>query len=170
LDSKRVFFVASLIGIQFFSGVAFAEEPRASNFLGLSIGFYNVLDGDQQSQDIRLEYRHGTAFFEKLPVKPWVGILGTTDGSFWGGGGLYYDFTLNERWAVTPSLGVGLYTDGSNDVDLGHPIEFRSQIEVSYKLRNEDKLALSFSHFSNAGLGDTNTGVESLSLHYFKSL
>lgn len=160
------FFILGL----FFPVLALAEKPAAKGFLGLSIGFYNVLDGDQQSQDIRLEYRHNKPLLKRFAVKPWAGLMGTTDGSFWAGGGLYYDLALNKVITLSPSIGVGGFRDGSNDVDLGYAIEFRTQLELSYQLQNDDKLALAFSHFSNAGLGDSNPGVESLALYYLKSL
>ena len=169
LNFNKIILVA-LAATPFFTQHSNAETKPTKGFLGLSVGLYNVLDGDQHSQDIRIEYRRSKPLFKKIAIKPWVGVMGSTDVSLWLGGGLYYDFTLNDQWSLSPSLGMGTYRNGSNDVDLGHAIEFRSQLELAYQLKSNDKVALAFSHFSNAGLGSSNPGVESLSLYYLKSL
>ena len=49
---------------------------------------------------------------------------------------------------------------------LGNDLQFRTTIEFSYELNNENRIGLSFGHISNANLGDKNPGVEILSLTY----
>ena len=49
---------------------------------------------------------------------------------------------------------------------LGNTIEFRTTLEVSYQLKNSNRIGLSFGHISNANLGNKNPGVEILSLSY----
>ena len=56
--------------------------------------------------------------------------------------------------------------DAGDGKKLGHDIEFRTTIEISYELNNKNRIGLSFGHISNAGLGDNNPGVEILSLSY----
>ena len=65
----------------------------------------------------------------------------------------------------TPNFGVGYYNDGSGK-KLGNEIQFRTGLEISYKLSNNNRIGLSFSHISNANLGDKNPGVEVLSISY----
>ena len=59
----------------------------------------------------------------------------------------------------TPSFGVGYYDDGSGK-ELGNEIQFRTNLEISYELKNDNRIGLSFSHISNANIGDKNPGVE----------
>ena len=66
---------------------------------------------------------------------------------------------------VTGSFGAGYYAEGGG-TDLGHEIEFRSQIEVAYRFDDRSRLGLAFSHISNASIGDTNPGVEVLNDYY----
>ena len=66
---------------------------------------------------------------------------------------------------VTPSFGFGIYDDG-NGTKLGNNIEFRTTIEVSYQLKNKNRIGFSLGHISNANLGDKNPGVEIISLSY----
>ena len=60
---------------------------------------------------------------------------------------------------------IGYYDNGSGK-NLGHNIEFRTSFEISYKLKNNNRIGLSLSHISNANLGDKNPGVEILSFSY----
>jgi hypothetical protein len=66
---------------------------------------------------------------------------------------------------VTPSFGVGAYSDGDGK-DLGNTVEFRSQIEGGYRFDDRSRLTLALSHISNASLGDRNPGVNILSVYY----
>ena len=50
--------------------------------------------------------------------------------------------------------------------DLGHELEFRSSIELSYRFDDRTRLGLSFYHLSNANIGDFNPGTEVLSIVY----
>lgn len=137
------------------------ENGYSINF---AIGYYDVFD-KQDGIDFRVEYRpDSVVFIDNL--KPWAGVEVTSEGSIWAGGGLLYDWNFTPSWYLTPSFGVGLYTNGGSDKDLDHPIEFRSQLEVSYEFENTNRLGVSLSHMSNAGLSNDNPGTEVVSLNY----
>ncbi len=140
-------------------GRAGAEDP---SFVSLGLGYYDINRQTNEAVDFRLEYRHG----EKLWIfKPWVGIEGTSDGAVYGAAGILVDVFFGRRVVVTGSFGGGYYEEGSGK-DLGHELEFRSQIEVAYRFDDRSRLGLAFSHISNASIGDTNPGVEVLNLYY----
>ena len=61
---------------------------------------------------------------------------------------------------ITGVSGIG---DGKK---LGNAIEFRTTLEISYQLKSNNRIGLSFGHISNANLGANNPGVEILSLSY----
>jgi hypothetical protein len=140
-----------------------AKDPPLVAF---SAGYYD-LSGDNSAADFRLEYRHGPAWFGFL--KPFAGIEVTTDGALWGGAGLMIDVLLTDNIAFSLSSGPGFYEDGDGK-DLGHGLEFRSQAEIAYVMEDRSRIALAISHLSNAGLGDTNPGVEVVSLYYMLPL
>ena len=98
-------------------------------------------------------------------VKPWAGLEVTSDGAVYGLGGILADIALGPSVRLTPSLGVGAYHDGGGK-DLGHTVEFRSQIELAYRFEGGPRLGLAFGHISNASLGDDNPGTEILTLYY----
>lgn len=145
------------------SAPAKAQETADLSYLSFGLGIFDAFQHDDTATDFRVEYRHGAPLFWK--IKPWFGVEGTSDGSLWGGGGILADFEI-EQFYITPSVGAGLYTDGGSDKDLGHPIEFRTQIEAGYEFTNSQRLGVSLSHISNADLDNDNPGTEVLNLYY----
>lgn len=139
--------------------VALNETPAV---LSAGVGWYDFKIQDDEAADFRLEYRHGDDF---LWLKPWGGVEVTSDGSIWGGVGVLIDITFFDALVLTGSFAPGLYEDG-NGKDLGHVVEFRSQVELGYQFENQSRLSLAFSHLSNASLDDENPGVEVLNLYY----
>lgn len=75
------------------------------------------------------------------------------------------DITFFDTVVLTGSFAPGLYEDGGGK-NLGHTIEFRSQVELGYQFENRSRLSLAFSHISNGSLSDDNPGVELLNLYY----
>lgn len=137
-----------------------AEEPA---FLSFGAGYYDLFD-DQAAGEARLEYRFGEQ--HKLWVfTPFVGAAATTDAATYGYAGIGIDVFFGQRWVATPTFAAGIYGNG-NGKDLGEAIEFRSGLEVAYRFDDYSRLGLSFTHISNAGIGDRNPGVESLVLMY----
>ena len=64
------------------------------------------------------------------------------------------------KFFFTPSFGAGIYDDGSGK-KLGNDLQFRTSFEISYELKNKNRIGISFSHISNANLGDKNPGSDS---------
>src|SRR3546814_12931342 len=100
-----------------------------------------------------------------MDVKPGSGLAVTTDGSVWGVIGVLVDVTCVDGVVRTGSFAPGLCVEGGGK-DLGHVVGFRSQVELGYQFDNRTRLALAFSHASNAHLDGTKPGVEVLSLYY----
>ena len=138
---------------------ALAQE----DLLSFGAGWYDILD-DDGAADFRVEYRPDYDLFWEF--KPWFGGEVTSEGSLWGGAGILLDMNLSDNVYFTPSFGVGLYSQGGSDLDLGYPIEFRSQIEAGYKFHSGQRIGVSFGHLSNASLDDENPGTEVLNVYY----
>lgn len=100
---------------------------------------------------------------------PWVGAEATTDQSAYLSAGILGDFSLGERWYFTPSFGAGYYHQGDGK-DLGHDLEFRSTLELSYRFDGGQRVGLSVAHISNASLSDHNPGMEVVKLIYLLPL
>ena len=67
----------------------------------------------------------------------------------------------------TPSFAPGYYNEG-NGKDLGHALEFKSEIQLSYELPKDSQLGFSYNHLSNASLGDKNPGANSYMFNLLK--
>ncbi len=166
-----------LIVFIFFSNSSFS---KGTNVFGA--GIYDVkFDGSEKNQaaDFRYEYRSDKSLLNIGPeednffsLKPFFGVEFTNDSASYFLTGIYFEDNLGElfegnkgKYFFTPSLGAGIYNDGSGK-KLGYDIQFRTSFEVSYELKNKNRIGISFSHISNANLGDKNPGVEILSFSY----
>lgn len=138
--------------------------PTYADTLGFAIGSYDI-GGSHSAADIRLDYEYDTSVWLD-EIKPWLGAEATSDGTVWLGGGILYDWKFAESWHLKPGLGVGLYRRGSSDLDLGYPIEFRTQLELAKDISPQNSLGLAISHLSNARLDSVNPGVEVLSAYW----
>ena len=153
---------------------------KGINVFGL--GIYDVkFDGSEknQSTDFRYEYRSDESLINIGPeednfffLKPFFGFEYTNDNASYFLPGIYFEDNLgelfegkNNKFFFTPSFGAGIYNDGSGK-KLGNDLQFRTSLEISYELKNKNRIGVSFSHISNANLGDKNPGVEILSFSY----
>ncbi len=145
------------------SGAALAQEKLKDDppFVSLSMGAFDFLQNDDKAVDFRVEYRHSRIWF----FKPWLGFEATSDGSTYLAGGVMFDIYFGRRIVLTPSFGAGWWRNGGGK-DLGHPVEFRSQVELAYRFNDRSRLGVAISHLSNASLGDDNPGTEVLSFYY----
>ena len=148
------------------------------------IGIYDVkFDGSSSNYatDIRFERRFDNTLVDIGPeednffyLKPFAGIELTTDSALYVLGGIYLEDNLGKlltgsqnKWNFTPSFGLGYYEDGDGK-KLGNKLEFRTTLEMSYQLKNDDRIGISLGHISNANIGNKNPGVEIISLSYQK--
>ncbi len=140
---------------------AFAADDGDPAFVRLSVGRYDVND-DMGAIEFRAEYQSSKLLWI---VKPFAGLMATTDKAVYVYVGFLYDLYLGDRFVLTPSFAAGLYGDGDGK-DLGHVVEFRSSIELAYRFDDRSRLGVSVYHISNASLSDNNPGTEVVSLNY----
>ncbi len=158
--------LGALLGVAglMFAAPGSAEEGEPA-LLALGLGYYDIRAKDDTAADFRVEYRSDLALWI---LRPWIGLQATSDGAVYGVGGFLADIPLGPRIRLTPSLGAGAYHQGDGK-DLGHAVQFRSQIELAYRFEDGQRLAVAFSHISNASLSNQNPGTEILTLYYMVS-
>ena len=125
------------------------------SFIAFHVGGYDVND-DETAGQLNIEYRSD---WDDWYVKPFGGVMATTDAAIYGYAGLMLDVYFGRRIVFTPNVAVGLYSDGDGK-DLGSIIEFRSGVELAYRFDNRARLGVAFHHISNAGIYDENPGTE----------
>ena len=170
----RIFTLLTLILL------SFPAPTKGTNVFGF--GLYDIKFDNSETDkavDLRYEYRSNNSLFDIGPeednfffLKPFFGIEYTNDSASYFLTGIYFEDNVGELFEgdknklfFTPSFGAGIYNDGSGK-KLGNDLQFRTSLELSYELKNKNRIGISFSHISNANLGDKNPGVEILSLSY----
>ncbi len=128
----------------------------------ISIGQFDINDNNDSSE-VRFERLSGKNWFGDMQLKPFIGFMTNGDDGKYFYSGLRKNYTISSKWMFTPSFAAGYY-DRDSSKDLGHNIEFRSQIEFSRDIGNLNRIGFNLSHISNAGIGDTNPGVESATI------
>tara|TARA_Y100001970_G_scaffold273272_1_gene371265 strand:+ start:10624 stop:11154 length:531 start_codon:yes stop_codon:yes gene_type:complete len=170
-------FLRSIILLILISKPIFAEGYDV-----FGIGYFDVkFDGSASNEaiDFRYERRFDKVLVDIGPeadnffyLKPFAGIEATSDSSYYILAGVYLEDNLGQLFTgkesnliFTPSFGGGYYDDGDGK-KLGNDLEFRTTLELSYQMKNKNRIGLSFGHISNANLGDKNPGAEIISLSY----
>ena len=140
----------------------FTASARAGDdpsFIAFHVGGYDVND-DQTAGQLNIEYRSN---WDEWYVKPFGGVMGTTDAAVYGYAGFMLDIYFGRRIVLTPNVAVGVYSDGDGK-DLGSAMEFRSGVEMAYRFDSRTRLGFAFHHISNASISDNNPGTETLTL------
>ena len=137
-----------------------ADDP---DFLTFAAGWFDLNRQKDEGAEFRLEYRSD---YKLWVFKPFLTAAGVSNGMSFIGAGVLIDVYLGRRWVVTPSFAPTWWRGKTSKLDMGHAVEFRSQLEVAYRFDDRSRLGLSFSHYSNASLGDTNPGTETLMVNY----
>ena len=170
-------FIRILIIVFFISNPIFA-----GGYDVFGIGYYDIkFDGSSTNEaiDFRYERRFDKVLVDIGPeednffyLKPFAGIETTSKSAYYILGGIYLEDNLGQlftgdksNFVFTPSFGAGYYDNG-NGKKLGNKIEFRTTLEISYEMQNKNRIGLSFSHISNANIGNINPGAEIISLSY----
>lgn len=156
----RILTAAAAVSALTASGMEARAQPAMGDQIAFSLGYFDVNKQRDTALEMRLEYLSEAKFWR---FKPLLGVMFTSDSASYVYGGVRMEIPIGGRFLLVPSFAPGLY-DRGNGKDLGHVVEFRSQIEVVYLLSGGARLGLSFNHMSNASLGDRNPGVENLAL------
>jgi hypothetical protein len=159
----RAFVLATLVVAAAFHGARAEGDPAKDDpdFVAIGLGGFDVNDNETTFQG-RVEYRSDRRL---ILFKPMAGLMVTGEAGIYGYAGILMDLYFGRRWVLTPSFAAGAYEAGDGK-DLGGTLEFRSAIELSYRLDDRARLGLALDHISNASLYNDNPGTESLVLIY----
>ena len=132
-------------------------------------GNFDFSDHKQAAVLVGLQHQN-----ESLVRDTIIGNISPITGAFITENSAVYVYTGFE-WNVdmgtltfTPSFAPGLYHEGDGK-DLGHILEFKSEIQFSYELSKDASIGLSYNHISNASLGDKNPGANSYMFNFLKN-
>ena len=110
---------------------------------------------------------------EELFRKSFLGKLSPITGGFLTEKSAFYLYTGVQAeyelgfLTITPSFAPGYYNYGDGK-DLGSPLEFKTEVQMSFDISDSSHLGMSYNHISNASLGDKNPGANSYMLNFLK--
>ena len=147
----------------------FADEINVKDKqLNFYIGNFDFSDDKQKATLVGFQHQD-----ENLNRNTFLGNVSPITGGFITENSAAYIYTGIE-WNIdmgglifTPSFAPGLYHEG-NGKDLGHLLEFKTEVQLSLELSPGSKLGYSYNHVSNAGLGDKNPGANSYMFNFVK--
>jgi lipid A 3-O-deacylase len=99
-------------------------------------------------------------------LSPITGALITADNASYFYTGIQANYKIGAL-NFTPSFAPGYYNEGDGK-DLGHALEFKSEVQLSLELPKESQFGLSYNHLSNASLGSKNPGANSYMFNFLK--
>ena len=157
-------------GIISLLSVSLVSTARSEGFT-FSVGKFDHNDNKTDAGMFQLDYDFDKTLFGS-PIgdfKPVVGFLVTDDNAKYGYAGVRLDYKLaNNLVLISPSFTPGVYGKGDGK-DLGHSVEFKTQVRAALNLSPMSNIGISYSHISNASLGDKNPGANNYSISFQKN-
>ncbi len=164
-------FIINLLIITFaFSSIADEKDLNYKNTeVSFFTGMFDFSDDGKRSTLFGFQHQNENLNRDTFlgNLSPITGFLITADNA----GYLYTGVQAHYKLGAlnfTPSFTPGLYHEGDGK-DLGHLIEFKSELQISLNLSPTSELGFSYNHISNASLGDKNPGANSYMFNFFKN-
>ena len=162
--------ISRLTFITFFSllsSMTYSEE--SSSKFNVYSGMFDFSDTGKKSTLIGFQHQNEDLNRDTFlgNLSPITGALLTADSAAYIYTGVQAQYNLG-KIKFTPSFAPGLYSKGDGK-DLGHILEFKSELQISVDFVSNSQLGFSYNHLSNASLGTKNPGANSYMFNFFKT-
>ena len=147
-----------------------ADQKNETNHqLNYYIGNFDFSDDNQKA--VLLGFQHQDENLNRNTflgnVSPITGGFITENSAAYIYTGIEWNLDMGDNMTFTPSFAPGLYHEGDGK-DLGHVLEFKSEVQLSYAVSDKTSFGASYNHVSNASLGDKNPGANSYMFNLLK--
>jgi len=161
-------FLITLLAL--FSLPSSAEEIKDdSHQYNFYVGNFDFSDHKQKA--ILIGFQHQNEELERDSflgkASPITGGFVTENSAAYIYTGVEWNYNIGNSMTFTPSFAPGLYSEG-NGKDLGHVLEFKTEVQAAYNVSENTSLGISYNHISNASLGDKNPGANSYEFNFLK--
>ena len=154
-----------------FSSLSVAEELELDNNnteFNVYSGMFDFSDDGKRSTLVGVQHQNedlnrDTIFGNLSPI---TGAMITADNATYFYTGIQAHYKIGAL-NFTPSFAPGYYNEGDGK-DLGHALEFKSELQLPLELPKESQLGFSYNHLSNASLGSKNPGANSYMFNFLK--
>ena len=170
MNFKKIFLILMAV---LFSTYLVAEDLEIKENDNTNLSFYTGMfdfsDDGKKAGLIGLQHQN-----TELNRKTFLGNLSPITGAMITDANATYLYTgVQAQYKIgaidiTPSFAPGYYNEG-NGKDLGHAIEFKSEVQLSLELPKQSKIGFSYNHLSNASMGDKNPGANSYMFNFLKN-
>ena len=146
------------------------EQKTDANQLNFFIGNFDFSDDKQKAILVGFQHQNENLIRDTFlgNVSPITGGFVTENSAAYIYTGIEWNVDMGGGLTFTPSFAPGLYHEGDGK-DLGHIVEFKSELQISLDLSKTSELGFSYNHISNASLGDKNPGANSYMFNFFKN-
>ena len=151
---------------------SYAEEKNKENFneheLNFYTGMFDFSDDGQRAALFGVQHQNENLIRDSFlgSISPVTGFMFTENNAIYGYTEIQAFYDLG-KINFTPSFTPGLYKQGDGK-DLGHTIEFKTELQFSLDVFSNSELGFSYNHISNASLGDKNPGANSYMFNFIK--
>ena len=161
----KIFIVSSAISLLFGSATLADQKTSGLNFYS---SMFDFSDNNKRSTLVGVEHQNENLYRDTIfgRVSPVTGMMITADNAAYVYTGIEANIDLG-LFKFTPSFTPGLYEQGDGK-DLGHMLEFKSELQFSLDLLKGTEMGFSYNHLSNASLGDKNPGANSYMFNFLK--
>ena len=165
-------FLLPIILIVGLGSIGIAEEEKLqlpNTQLNLYSGMFDFSDQKQRAVLVGFQHQNEELYRDTFlgTLSPITGGFVTENAALYAYTGVEWNFDIGPL-NFTPSFAPGLYGAGDGK-DLGHILEFKSEIQASFNFSESSKLGMSYNHISNASLGDKNPGANSYMFNFLKT-
>ena len=148
-----------------------AEEQKTdANQLNFFIGNFDFSDDKQKAILVGFQHQNENLIRDTFlgNVSPITGGFVTENSAAYIYTGIEWNVDMGGGLTFTPSFAPGLYHEGDGK-DLGHIVEFKSEVQLSYSSSEKTNFGVSYNHVSNASLGDKNPGANSYMFNFIRN-
>ena len=149
---------------------AVEELKNNSHQLNFYTGNFDFSDDKQSAYLIGFQHQDDNLNRDTFlgNVSPITGGFITENSAAYIYTGVEWNVDMGNKMTFTPSFAPGLYHEGDGK-DLGHVLEFKSEVQLSYSASDDMSFGVSYNHVSNASLGDKNPGANSYMFNFIKN-
>ncbi len=165
---KKLFLVLVLFSI----GLPLTAEElnlsKNNNEFNVYTGMFDFSDDGKRATLIGVQHQNENLNRDTFlgNLSPITGAMLTADNAAYVYTGVQAQYKLGSL-NITPSFAPGYYNAG-NGKDLGHVLEFKSEVQLSLDLSKNSQFGFSYNHLSNASLGDKNPGANSYMFNFLQ--
>ena len=163
-------FLIGIISILFLPVSAEDVKNNSDHQYNFYTGNFDFSDDKQKA--ILFGFQHQNELLERDTflgnISPITGGFITENSAAYAYTGVEWNYDMGGKMTFTPSFAPGLYHEG-NGKDLGHVLEFKTELQASYEFSELTSFGVSYNHISNASLGKKNPGANSYMFNLIKN-